>query len=128
MGMEFLFLHMKIFRCCRSIPETAASEEFTQKGSAWKPDIGNVIEVAEETEQTICFGILRITFAHFAQDRFGFLAQGGQLIQHGAIEHRIRVLLLREYPFVLTPAYAGPACDRVACGISAEPIITDDAA
>ena len=83
MGMEFLFLHMKIFRCCRSIPETAASEEFTQKGSAWKPDIGNVIEVAEETEQTICFGILRITFAHFAQDRFGFLAQGVELLGGG---------------------------------------------
>ena len=51
-------------------------EELTQKGSARKPDIGDIIKVTEETEQTVRLGILRIAFAHFAQDRFGFLCAG----------------------------------------------------
>ena len=75
MLMRITYLHhTKVFRCSGSVPKTTASEEFTQKGSARKSDIGDIIEIAEKTEQTVCFGIFRIIFAYFTQDRFGKLA------------------------------------------------------
>ena len=51
----------------------------------------------------------------------------GQLEQHGRVEHGIGILLIREYPAVLTLAHRRPAADGVLCSDTTVLMVADDA-
>ena len=51
-----------------------------------------------------------------------------QLEKHGRVEHGIGILLIREYPAVLTLAHRRPAADGVLCGDTTVLMVADDAA
>lgn len=59
--------------------EAAAAKELAQKACGWDLTVGDGVEVAEETEQTVCLGIFRHVVRHLLQYRLGKVLHDAKL-------------------------------------------------
>lgn len=99
----------------KSIFKRAAAKELTQQTGWWQGTGGHRMDIAEELPQAICLGILVAVLRDKLQDGLCLLLDDGKFEEHGGVEHHISVLLVREYPLVLTLADTRPAVDGVTC-------------
>ena len=86
------------------------------------------LEILQEFQQSVSFRIFLAVFRNLLQQWFCLHLEHGQLIEHRRIEHRIGILLEREYPFVLASSYRWPAVNGLLSRYTSIFIVADDAA
>ena len=87
--------------------ERAAPQELSQKRSRRQIIIRYTLEVFQELKQPVSLSIFLTILRNLLQQRLCLHLDYSQFIKHRRIEHRIGILLEREYPLVLTCPYRG---------------------
>ena len=108
--------------------ERAAPQELSQKRSRRQIIIRYTLEVFQELKQPVSLSIFLAILRNLLQQRLCLRLNHSQLIKHRRIEHRIGILLEREYPLVLTRPYRRPAMNGFLGRDTSILVIADDAA
>ena len=108
--------------------ERAAPQELSQKRSRRQIIIRYTLEVFQELKQPVSLSIFLTILRNLLQQRLCLHLDYSQFIKHRRIEHRIGILLEREYPLVLTRPYRRPAMNGFLGRDTTIFVIADDAA
>ena len=107
--------------------ERAAPQELSQKRSRRQIIIRYTLEVFQKLKQPVSLSIFLTILRNLLQQRLCLHLDYSQFIKHRRIEHRIGILLEREYPLVLTCPYRRPAMNGFYVDIRlGRPVVDED--
>ena len=99
-----------------SIMEGGAAEEFAEKRCGGNLVSRDGFETAEQTQQSIGYGIVGSVFGHLSQQRLRICLHHSNLENQRGVECGIRILTVGEYPLLLATTHAWPAAYSVERG------------